>query len=257
MSHYEVLGVNNNSSGVEITQAYRRLALKYHPDKNNNSEGSKQKFILIAEAYNVLSDMQTRKEYDNSLKNNYSSPTYDNYAQEYAVPPAATIPGFSYYENGTFHFRIQYPSNWVIDDTKDYNPYDERFSQVLGFFSPSKDDSGTLYEKVAIYIKHLPTENIVLDLYTNSQLIELTRRYSNAHDFILLESSKIFLAGSPAFKLEYVFTYKHGKPYIRSMEVGTIKRNKAYHISYEAYSLEFADYLPVIQKMVNSFEIIQ
>jgi hypothetical protein len=41
---------------------------------------------------------------------------------------------------------------------------------------------------------------------------------------------------------------KHGKPYIRSMEVWTIRHTKAYHISYEAYSLEFADYLPIIQK---------
>jgi DnaJ-class molecular chaperone len=56
--HYDVLGINNRATSSEITNAYSRLALILHPDKNNNSEESKQKFIELAEAYNILSDRQ-------------------------------------------------------------------------------------------------------------------------------------------------------------------------------------------------------
>ena len=59
---YIVLGVNNTASQAEIKKSFRNLALKYHPDRNKNSE-AKQKFIQIIEAYEVLSDGQARKDY--------------------------------------------------------------------------------------------------------------------------------------------------------------------------------------------------
>jgi DnaJ-class molecular chaperone len=63
-SPYKILEVSNiAASQAEIKRAFRRLALKYHPDRNKNSEESKQKFIEIVEAYEVLSDNQARKNY--------------------------------------------------------------------------------------------------------------------------------------------------------------------------------------------------
>jgi len=62
--HYEVLGVSNTASQTEIKRSFRTLALKYHPDRNRNSEEAKQKFMQIVEAYEVLSDVQARKTYD-------------------------------------------------------------------------------------------------------------------------------------------------------------------------------------------------
>ncbi|HET7283515.1 MAG TPA: DnaJ domain-containing protein [Nitrososphaeraceae archaeon] len=59
---YIVLGVSNTASQAEIKTSFRNLALKYHPDRNKNSE-AKQKFIQIIEAYEVLSDGQARKDY--------------------------------------------------------------------------------------------------------------------------------------------------------------------------------------------------
>jgi curved DNA-binding protein CbpA len=59
---YIVLGVSNTASQAEIKKSFRNLALKYHPDRNKNSE-AKQKFIQILEAYEVLSDGQARKDY--------------------------------------------------------------------------------------------------------------------------------------------------------------------------------------------------
>jgi curved DNA-binding protein CbpA len=64
MDHYKVLEVNNTASKDDIRKSFRYLALRYHPDRNNNSEESKRKFMLIVEAYKVLSDEQARKKYD-------------------------------------------------------------------------------------------------------------------------------------------------------------------------------------------------
>jgi DnaJ-class molecular chaperone len=63
-SYYEVLNVNNNASLSEIKISFRSLALKHHPDKNKNSEESKQAFMEIVEAYEVLSDERARENYD-------------------------------------------------------------------------------------------------------------------------------------------------------------------------------------------------
>ena len=62
--YYEVLSVGNNADQQEIKKAYRRLALKYHPDKNPDDKGAEEKFKEAAEAYAVLSDQQKRTQYD-------------------------------------------------------------------------------------------------------------------------------------------------------------------------------------------------
>ena len=69
--HYEVLGVSNTASQTEIKRSFRTLALKYHPDRNRNSEEAKQKFMQIVEAYEVLSDVQARKTYDSNTQRGY------------------------------------------------------------------------------------------------------------------------------------------------------------------------------------------
>ena len=83
MNHYEVLGVSNTASQADIRKSFRYLALKYHPDKNKNSEESKRKFMQIVEAYETLSDEQARNNYDvattNSNNSNYQPDYYSSY----------------------------------------------------------------------------------------------------------------------------------------------------------------------------------
>ena len=61
--YYEVLGVTKNASKEEIKDAYRKLAMQYHPDRNKAAD-AEEKFKDISEAYTVLSDDQKRQRYD-------------------------------------------------------------------------------------------------------------------------------------------------------------------------------------------------
>ncbi|XP_077488734.1 dnaJ homolog subfamily B member 9-like [Amblyomma americanum] len=62
--YYELLGVKRSATDKEIKKAFRKLALKYHPDKNKEPD-AEEKFKQIAQAYEVLSDPEKRKQYDN------------------------------------------------------------------------------------------------------------------------------------------------------------------------------------------------
>ncbi len=68
--YYKILGIEKNATESEIKKAYRKLALKWHPDKNpNNRKESEEKFKKINEAYSILSDKNKRNEYDNGGMN--------------------------------------------------------------------------------------------------------------------------------------------------------------------------------------------
>jgi DnaJ-class molecular chaperone with C-terminal Zn finger domain len=62
--YYALLGVARGASADEIKKAYRKLAMKYHPDRNPNDKEAEQKFKEISEAYDILKDEQKRAAYD-------------------------------------------------------------------------------------------------------------------------------------------------------------------------------------------------
>jgi DnaJ-class molecular chaperone len=90
--YYKILGVTKDSTQIQIRKAFRKLALQYHPDKNKNSEESKQKFMEIVKAYEILSDEKARERYDSNTVNNKN-------IQKFNWTPPADFANFYSYEN--------------------------------------------------------------------------------------------------------------------------------------------------------------
>ncbi|KAL3509307.1 hypothetical protein ACH5RR_028708 [Cinchona calisaya] len=118
VDYYKILGVDRKASDEDLKKAYRKLAMKCHPDKNpNNKKDAEAKFKQISEAYDVLSDPQRRTVYDQ----------YGEAGLKGGVPPDAGGPGgFSYFSTGggptSFTFNPRSP--------------DDIFSEFFGFSSP-------------------------------------------------------------------------------------------------------------------------
>src|SRR6476620_6432482 len=62
--YYEIFGIAKNAGSDEIKSAYRKMAIKYHPDKNPDDPSSEDKFKEAAEAYEILSNVEKKKRYD-------------------------------------------------------------------------------------------------------------------------------------------------------------------------------------------------
>ncbi len=91
--YYEILGVSKSASDDEIKKAYRKLAVKYHPDKNPGNKEAEEKFKEISEAHEVLSDKQKRARYDQF--------------GHAGVGGAAGAAGGNPFQNGNFNFNGQ------------------------------------------------------------------------------------------------------------------------------------------------------
>ena len=63
-NYYETLGVGHDATAEELKKSYRKLAMKYHPDRNPDNKEAEKKFKEINEAYDVLRDEQKRAAYD-------------------------------------------------------------------------------------------------------------------------------------------------------------------------------------------------
>jgi molecular chaperone DnaJ len=88
--YYEVLEVPRGANQDEIKKAYRKAALKYHPDRNPNNKEAEDKFKEASEAYEVLGDSDKRRR-------------YDQFGHE-GMKPGADFHGYFWFRNGREHF---------------------------------------------------------------------------------------------------------------------------------------------------------
>src|SRR5437764_13041462 len=93
--YYKILGISKTATADEIKKAFRKLAVRYHPDKNPGSKPMEEKFKEINEANEVLSDPEKRKKYDEM----------SNYYQQYGRWPGAEAAGTGGFEGGRYQYR--------------------------------------------------------------------------------------------------------------------------------------------------------
>ena len=94
---YAILGVERTASADEIKKAYRRVAIKYHPDRNPGDKAAEEKFKEAAEAYEILSDEQKRARYDQygfaGVDPNFNAGNADCNSDGSIDPETLTVPG--------------------------------------------------------------------------------------------------------------------------------------------------------------------
>ena len=121
---YEVLGVDRNASAEEIKKAYRVLAMKYHPDRNQGDAAAEKKFQQINNAYSVLSDESKRRQYDlygsSSMSGSYGPSSSDYRAQ------------YDYTENPFWKFYSSQQNQSSTDSNDDGQSQNQTFTWLQG-----------------------------------------------------------------------------------------------------------------------------
>jgi eukaryotic-like serine/threonine-protein kinase len=156
------------------------------------------------------------------------------------------------YQNVTYGVSMLYPSNWTQQNST--GDEDDRFIYVSDFFSPEEADGYFAYVTVAI--DSMPnTTNI--ESYRN-QSIDIYRQDPEFQEFQLLSSSigNFTLAGMPAYSFEIAYTDLEFGPQ-NVLEVGRIFDNRVYYIQYFADTPIYQRYLPIAERMIESFQIMQ
>ncbi|XOV91478.1 MAG: DnaJ domain-containing protein [Bacteroidota bacterium] len=105
-THYQTLGVTEDASQAEIKSAFKRLALIYHPDKNQNDPAMEERFKEINHAYQVLSNPYEKARYDIQQKYGYQPPKY-TYAEHTYSPPRPR------YKREYADRKINWRENWI------------------------------------------------------------------------------------------------------------------------------------------------
>jgi len=163
------------------------------------------------------------------------------FAQQTTKPTTNFLP----YVNSTYGIKLQYPSSW---DKEENGTRQDTETDVVTFYPPAVNSNASL----DISIDDISDEKgIALAQYTSSGVSDLKQSLKN-FKLVGLSTNSV-LAGLPAYKS--IYTYADQNAIFKDMEIGAIKGDKAYILTYEVGVNEYDKYLPIIQELINSFQI--
>ena len=155
---------------------------------------------------------------------------------------------FLTYENPIFGIKILYPANWDKQENSSSSNDNSTLIDLVAFSPPFKNNSD-IVGKLIVQVDNISDiKPITLANYANDTVSDLRQ------DFRVSESNAT-LAGNPAYKI--VYTGLEASIDLKAMMVMTIKGDRAYIISYTAEPEKYSYYLPTVQKMIDSFEILK
>ena len=160
------------------------------------------------------------------------------------VVDASAATNFLTYQNPAQGIKMQYPSDWTASQNglRDFN-------DVVGFFAPFGNISDLFPGRLILSIRHY-SENITLDGYNN--LVNSSLKQPTVQ---IKESSPSTLAGNPAHKTVFLASPGIAPFKIETMLVWMVKGNKVYTFSFNSEPEKFPTYVPIVEKMINSFEV--
>ena len=163
----------------------------------------------------------------------------------FAQQTTKSTTNFLPYVNSTYGIKLQYPSSW---DKAENGTRQDTQTDVVTFSPPAINSNASL----DVTIDDISDEKgIALSQYASDGMSDLKQSLKNFKSVGLTTNN--VLAGLPAYKSLY--TYVDGNTIFKDMEIGAIKGDKVYVLTYEAGMNEYDKYLPIIQELINSFQI--
>ena len=158
----------------------------------------------------------------------------------------STKTNFLTYENSTYGIKIQYPSSW---DEEQNGTKQDTETNIVTFYPPARNSNASL----DVTIDEISDEKgVSLSQYASDGIGDLKQ---SLKDFNLISSDtkNNILSGLPTYKS--IYTYSDENTIFKDMEIGTIKGDKTYILTYEAGANEYDKYLPIAQQLIDTFQI--
>ena len=175
----------------------------------------------------------------------YVYPTVATKQTVFAQQTTTSTMNFLPYVNSTFGIKLQYPSSW---DKEENGTRQDTETDVVTFSPPAMNSNASL----DVTINDISDEkDIALAKYASDGISDL-KQSLKSFKLVGLTTNNV-LSGLPAYKS--IYTYAYQNTIFKDMEIGAIKDNKVYILTYEAGINEYNNYLPIIQKMIDSFGI--
>ena len=175
-------------------------------------------------------------------------PLQISHAQMSATKPSE---GFTLYSNSSFGIKGLYPSNWTVQEGPDYP--NDGFIDIVAFESPYLGRLDDYPESVLISIDTLPKRGLSLEQY--AQEVAASHNLTLVNFTLNALTTNHTLAGNhTAYKM--VLTNTEEGDLFKTMEMGMISGSKVYLVTYIALEKDYLDYLPIVEQIVNSFNVV-